>query len=85
LCVLSDVCASGLSGASSMVSREVLYLSSLLVHKLASVCEVSIDNLLVLDVDEGAEVDAGSEDQSKTPKWEPLDEVVGHEGSEECL
>lgn len=83
--VLSNIYASSLSGTSGVVRSKILDLGGLLVDKVAGVGEVCVNDLLVLEVDKGREVDAGGEDQGKTPKWEPLDEVVGDEGSEESL
>jgi hypothetical protein len=47
--------------------------------------EVRIDDLLVLDVNKGREVQGRGKDEAKSPKWKPLDEEVGDERGEESL
>jgi hypothetical protein len=72
-------------GVSGMLLRKTLDLSSLLASDLATLLELSIDDLLVLDVDEGSEVGDESGDQGQAPERNELDEEVGDEGREECL
>lgn len=53
LCILPNIRASGLGSASGMMSSKIFDLGSLLVDDVAGVLEMCINDLLVLDVDEG--------------------------------
>lgn len=46
---------------------------------------MSIDHILVLDVDERAEVGNSRGNQSQAPKWDELDEEVGDQRCKERL
>lgn len=85
LCVVAGDIFQAFGGTASVVSSEFTDLSSLRGSNILSVGEVSIDEVLVLDVDEGSEEEGGVADQSEAPKWEPLDEPVGYEGCDESL
>lgn len=68
-----------------MVGGKITDLRSLLANDLASVLEVTVDDLAVLEVDQRNEVDGGGSDQSKAPLWNDLDEEVADEGRGESL
>ncbi len=68
-----------------MVSCEFLDLSCLLIEDVASVAEVLIDELLVLDVDERAEVHERDAHEREAPERKPFDQPVRHERGDECL
>jgi hypothetical protein len=83
--VLLSVALYGLGSISSVLVGETLDLRSLLASDLAALLELGINNLLVLDVDEGSEVGDESRDQGQAPERDELDEEVGDQGSEEGL
>ena len=68
-----------------MLSGEVADLAGLLAYEVVGVVDVLVNELSVLDIDKRGEEEDGVEDESKTPKWEPLDEPVGEEGRDEAL
>lgn len=68
-----------------MLVGKTLDLGCLLAGHLATLLELSIDDFLILDVDEGSEEGDEGSNQGQAPKWDELDEVVGDQGSEEGL
>lgn len=68
-----------------MLSGHVLDLLALLADHVSSILELSIDNLLVLDVDKRAKVDGECGDQGEAPEWNKLDQEVGAESRNESL
>jgi hypothetical protein len=64
---------------------EALDLSCLLASDLTALLELSINDLLVLDVDERGEVGYEGGDQGQAPERNELDEEVGDQRSEESL
>lgn len=81
LCVALD----SLHSVSSMLVGKTLDLLSLLIGNVVAFLQLSINDLLVLDVDEGTEEGNDGRDQSQAPKRNKLDEEVGEEGCKECL
>jgi hypothetical protein len=79
LSVFSNIRASSLGGTSGVLRGEILDLACLLANDVTSMLNMRIDDLLVFNVDKGCEVYGCSEDEAETPKWKPLDEVVGDE------
>lgn len=75
----------GLDSVSSILVSKLLDLLSLLVGNVVALLDLSIDDLLVLDVDEGAKESDEGGDQRQSPKRNELDKEVGHEGCEESL
>lgn len=86
---LGDVLAG--SGAGSLecpvavLGGEVAQLLGLGVGDVGRVIEVLVDQVLVLDVDEGSEVDDDGGEEEQTPLGSDLDEEVADEGDEEGL
>lgn len=68
-----------------MLGGEVLDLVGLLANDVTSVLKVGVNDILVLDVDEGSEIDGACEEQSEAPKGKPLDENVRGEEGEKGL
>lgn len=66
-----------------MVSSKVADLGGLLVDDITGVAKVLVNDPLVLDVDEGKEVDKRGGDQSKAPGWDNLDKKVSEESGSE--
>jgi hypothetical protein len=83
--VLLGKTLNSLGSVSSVLVGEALDLSSLLASDLSTLLELSIDNLLVLDVNERSEVGDKGGDQSQAPERNKLDEEVRDQGSEEGL
>ena len=81
LCVALD----SLHGFSSMLVGKALDLLSLLVGNVVALLQLSINDILVLDVDEGTEEGNDGRDQSQAPERNKLDKEVGEEGCEEGL
>ena len=81
LCVALD----SLHGIAGMLVSKPLDLLGLLVGNVVTLLQLSVNNLLVLDVDEGAEEGNECRDQSQAPKRNELDQEVGEEGREESL
>lgn len=70
----------GLESLSSVLGSEILDLRRLRADNVGSVFEVTIDELLVRDVDKRAEEDNGGGEKAEAPEWEDLNQEV----SEEC-
>ena len=83
--VVSNVLFGGIGGARGVVAGELLDLLGLLVDNVGGVGNVVIDELLVSLVDERSKEEDGGEEESKAPKWDNLDQVVGEESTEESL
>jgi hypothetical protein len=75
----------GLGGVSGVLIRETLDLSGLLASDLTALLKLSVDDLLVLNVDERSEVGDKGGDQGQAPERNNLDEEVRDQGSEEGL
>lgn len=82
---LLGVSLDSLHGVSSMLVSKTLDLLGLLVGNVVALLQLSINDLLVLDVDEGTEEGNECRDQSQAPERDELDEEVGDEGSKEHL
>jgi hypothetical protein len=82
---LLGVALNSLGGISGMLVGKTLDLRRLLAGDLSALLELSVDDLLVRDVDEGREVGDEGGDQGQAPERNKLDEEVGDEGSEEGL
>lgn len=74
-----------LSGVRGLFSGDGADLLGLLVDQVASVVELGINNLAIVDVDKRDSVDEGGGQKSKTPLGHDLDEEVRDEGNEEGL
>ena len=74
-----------LHGVSSMLVGETLDLLSLLVGNGVALLQLSVDGVLVLDVDEGAEEGNVRRDQTQAPERNPLDQEVRDEGCKKGL
>jgi hypothetical protein len=72
-------------GVSGMLVGKTLDLLGLLVRNVVALLKLSIDDVLVLDVDEGSEIGDEGRDQAQAPERDELDEEVGDEGREESL
>lgn len=83
--VFAGIGRDGVSGTFGVLSCHVFDLLALLGDHVSSVLELSIDDFLVLDVDERTKVDGKSCDQGKTPEWNELDQEIGNEGGNESL
>jgi hypothetical protein len=82
---LLSVAAGNVHGVSGMLVGKTLDLLCLLVGNVVALLKLSIDGILVLDVDEGGEVGNAGSDQAQAPEGDELDEEVGDEGCEEGL
>lgn len=74
-----------LGGVRSLLSSDVADLLCLLVDEGAGVVELGVNDLAVVDVDQGHSVDDGSSEKSKSPLGHDLDKEVRDESSEEGL
>jgi hypothetical protein len=83
--VLLGKTLNSLGSVSGVLVGKTLDLSSLLAGDLATLLELGINDLLVLDVDEGSEVGDEGGDQGQAPKRNELDEKVRDQGSKEGL
>lgn len=83
--VVPNILLCGISGARSVVASELLDLLGLLVDNIGGVGDVVIDELLVGFVNERSHEQDRRGDESKTPQWDDLDQVVGEEGTKESL
>jgi len=81
--VIACICLYGIGCALGVVSSELFDLCSLLRDHVAGIGELLVNDLLVLDVDEGSKVEGNGGDQGKAPEWDPLDQEVGDEGRDE--
>lgn len=68
-----------------MLSGQIFDLASLLANDISSVFQTRVDQFFVFNIDQGTEEGNAGGEKRKTPEWEKLDEVVGHEGSKEGL
>lgn len=68
-----------------MLVRQFFDLLRLLVGNAITLLDLSINDLLVLDIDKRAEVGNKGRDQAQTPKRDELDEKVGDQRCEESL
>lgn len=73
---LLGVALDSLDSVSGVLVSETLDLGSLLAGDLSTLLELSIDDLLVLDVDERSEVGNEGGDQGQAPERNDLDETV---------
>lgn len=83
--VLLGKTLNGLGSISSVLVGEALDLIGLLTSDLTALLELSIDDLLVLDVDERREIGDEGRDQGQAPERNKLNEEVRDQGSEEGL
>jgi hypothetical protein len=83
--IVSNILFCGIGGARSVVAGELLDLLGLLVNNAGSIRDVVVNELLVGLVDEGRNEEDGGGDESKTPQWDDLDQVVREESTEEGL
>ena len=67
------------------MASELLDLLGLLVDNAGGIGDVVVDELLVGLVDERCEEEDRGRDESKTPQWDDLNQIVGEEGTKECL
>lgn len=72
-------------GTGRLLADDLLGLSSLLVGKACGAVNLFIDKLLVGLVDEWCKENGRGTDESQTPEWNNLDEVVANKGSNEDL
>lgn len=82
--VVNEVLGGG-NGSVGLLDSNLLNLDGLLIHNAGHVADLGIDGLLVLLVDEWSQEEDGSADQSESPEWDNLDQVVGDESSNESL
>jgi hypothetical protein len=82
---LLGVVSGSVHGVSGMLVGKTLDLLGLLVRNVVALLKLSIDDVLVLDVDEGSEIGDEGRDQAQAPERDELDEEVGDEGREESL
>ena len=83
--VVPNILLCGIGGAGSVVAGELLDLLGLLVDNVGGVGDVVVDELLVGLVYERSHEQDRRGDESKTPQWDDLDQVVGEEGTKESL
>lgn len=83
--VVTSVGLDGRGGARRVVGSKVLDLGGLGVGNLRDVVDLLVDDFLVVDVDQGCEVDGRDTDQGEAPEGDKLDEEVGQQGNEEGL
>lgn len=83
--VLADSALGDFTRTTGVLSSQVPNLRSLLIDNGASILEVTIDQLAVLNVDQWDKEDHGGGDQGETPLWHDLDEPVSDESSRESL
>jgi hypothetical protein len=77
---LNRVCSVG-----SVLAGKILDLLSLSIDQVVALLKLSINDLLVLDVDEGSEVGDGGSNQGQAPERDKLDEEVRNQRRKECL
>lgn len=68
-----------------MLSSKIADLVCLLTDDFPSFRKLSVNSLLVLDVNEWAQIQQSGSDQTQSPKWKELDEPVREKGSNESL
>ena len=68
-----------------MVSCHIFELVGLLVDDVGGILQVVIDELFVVDVDEGSKVENGGGNKAEAPERSEFDEPVGDQRSGECL
>lgn len=68
-----------------MLGGKIAHLGSLVADDVARVGDVLINELLVLDINEGSQEDDAVGNQSETPQGDPLDKPVADEGRKEGL
>jgi hypothetical protein len=83
--VLLSVSLNSLGCISGVLRGKIPELRSLLVGDVVALVELTINGVLVLDVDERAQVSNGSGNQRQAPERNELDEEVRDEGSKEGL
>jgi len=81
--VVTSVGLDGRGGARGVVGSKLLDLGGLGIDNLGDVVELLVDDFLVVDVDQGCEVDARDTDQGEAPEGNELDEEVGEQRDEE--
>jgi hypothetical protein len=77
---LNRVCSVG-----SVLAGKVLDLLSLSIDQVVALLKLSINDLLVLDIDEGSEVGDSGGNQGQAPERDKLDEEVRNQRRKECL
>ena len=82
---LLGVALNGLGSISGVLVGKTLDLRGLLASDLSALLKLSVDDLLVLNVDERSEVGDEGGDQCQAPERDELDEEVGDERGEESL
>ena len=60
-----------------MVTSEVFDLMSLLIHDTREVGKLLVDDFLVAEIDQRAQVEYGCTDEAEAPERDDLDEKVG--------
>lgn len=83
--ILAGVRLDGLGGLGRLLGSEVTDLVSLLGGHGIAALKLGVDDILVLDVDEGTHVGDGGSDEGEAPEGHKLDEPVGEDGSKESL
>jgi hypothetical protein len=76
LSIFSSVRADALSGTVGVLRCKISNLSSLSVDDSSGVSDMLINELLVLDIDEGPKESYRSGKETESPEREPLDEPV---------
>jgi hypothetical protein len=75
----------GLSSSCCVVAGKLLDLLGLLVDNIGGIVDVVVDELFIRLVYEWAEEEDGGRDESKTPEWDDLNQIVGQKSSNEGL
>lgn len=83
--VVTSILLERVGRAAGVLASEILDLVGLGADDAGGVVDVTVNKLLVVQVDEGTEVDDSGTDEGKAPERKPLDEPVGEEGGKEGL
>jgi hypothetical protein len=83
--VLLGQALNSLGSVTSVLVGEALKLGSLLIGNVVTLLELSVNDLLVLEVDKRAKVGDDGRNQSQSPERNELDEEVRDQGSKEGL
>lgn len=75
----------GLEGLVGVLGGDLAELLSLLVGDVGGVVKLGVNHILVLDVDQGSEVEDDGGEESQAPQGSDLDEEVANESGEEGL
>lgn len=68
-----------------MLSGEIFDLGGLLANDVTSVLDLSVNHVLVLDVDQRTKEGNTGSEQRHAPEWEQLDKVVRGDSCDESL